>query len=205
MVLKEFLELCVPFQDWNNFPFQYLCIFLILFPVPPPLRLPLNFDPLPLCILDNTGDGTDYTDLQHTSIMIGAFVGAVCLLSICWLIAMARKRQSDVPSEGRLHRIISVHSPGKIEGLEGDRDGTMGGSRLRLVSTSIQQRLVLEFHEYCSCALVSNLPNNDSDWPVTLRRVSRLVVPRSVLSCVSPDTLKCSRVWFHVYYRAHHF
>ncbi|XP_072026004.1 uncharacterized protein [Amphiura filiformis] len=61
--------------------------------------------------MDNTG-GPDYTDLQHTSIMIGAFVGAVCLLSICWLIAMARKRQTDAGQpEGRLQRIISVHSP----------------------------------------------------------------------------------------------
>ena len=25
----------------------------------------------------------------------------------------------------------------------------------------------IQFHEYCSCALVSNLPNNDSDWPVS--------------------------------------
>ncbi|XP_033648099.1 uncharacterized protein LOC117307452 isoform X2 [Asterias rubens] len=58
---------------------------------------------------DNTTSNTDYTDLQHTSIMIGAFVGAVCLLSICWLIAMARKRQYDEPNP-RIQRIVSVHS-----------------------------------------------------------------------------------------------
>ncbi len=58
---------------------------------------------------DNTTSNTDYTDLQHTSIMIGAFVGAVCLLSICWLIAMARKRQYDEPTP-RIQRIVSVHS-----------------------------------------------------------------------------------------------
>ncbi|XP_033648102.1 neuropilin and tolloid-like protein 2 isoform X5 [Asterias rubens] len=62
-----------------------------------------------ICEFDNTTSNTDYTDLQHTSIMIGAFVGAVCLLSICWLIAMARKRQYDEPNP-RIQRIVSVHS-----------------------------------------------------------------------------------------------
>ncbi|XP_038054262.1 uncharacterized protein LOC119726596 isoform X2 [Patiria miniata] len=61
------------------------------------------------CEFVDNSTNTDYTDLQHTSIMIGAFVGAVCLLSICWLIAMARKRQSDEPV-GRVTRIVSVHS-----------------------------------------------------------------------------------------------
>ncbi|XP_071809840.1 uncharacterized protein [Asterias amurensis] len=61
------------------------------------------------CETYNTTSNTDYTDLQHTSIMIGAFVGAVCLLSICWLIAMARKRQYDEPNP-RIQRIVSVHS-----------------------------------------------------------------------------------------------
>ncbi|XP_022109806.1 uncharacterized protein LOC110989604 isoform X2 [Acanthaster planci] len=61
------------------------------------------------CEFIDNSTNTDYTDLQHTSIMIGAFVGAVCLLSVCWLIAMARKRQSDEPT-GRVQRIVSVHS-----------------------------------------------------------------------------------------------
>lgn len=57
-------------------------------------------------------------DLEHTSIMIGAFVGAVCLLSICWLVAMARKRYTDgdelqQPGGRPPQRMISVHTPGE--------------------------------------------------------------------------------------------
>ncbi|XP_063952571.1 uncharacterized protein LOC129257742 isoform X2 [Lytechinus pictus] len=64
-----------------------------------------------LCQFRN-GSNSDFTDLQHTSIMIGAFVGAVCLLSVCWLIAMARKRYQDepAPGTGRHQRIVSVHT-----------------------------------------------------------------------------------------------
>ncbi|XP_071817974.1 uncharacterized protein [Apostichopus japonicus] len=58
-------------------------------------------------------------DLEHTSIMIGAFVGAVCLLSICWLVAMARKRYTDgdelqQPGGRPPQRMISVHTPEEL-------------------------------------------------------------------------------------------
>lgn len=57
-------------------------------------------------------------DLEHTSIMIGAFVGAVCLLSICWLVAMARKRYTETEDQqqgGRPpQRMISIHSPEEL-------------------------------------------------------------------------------------------
>ncbi|XP_072179719.1 uncharacterized protein [Diadema setosum] len=66
-----------------------------------------------LCEFRNSS-GTDFTDLQHTSIMIGAFVGAVCLLSVCWLIAMARKRYQEEPPQGHLTRIVSIHTPEEV-------------------------------------------------------------------------------------------
>lgn len=67
-------------------------------------------------MLTGNGSSAEFTDLQHTSIMIGAFVGAVCLLSVCWLIAMARKRYQDepAPGTGHHHRIVSVHTLGKL-------------------------------------------------------------------------------------------
>ena len=79
--------------------------------------------------------------------------------------------------------------------------------RLRLLSPSIRQpslkmadqikwlkakhakkseRLFVEFHEYCSCALVSNLPNNDSDWPFSKYRAMHCTALRwSVVDCDS--------------------
>ena len=63
-------------------------------------------------------------------------------------------------------------------------------------------RLVVEFHEYCSCAFVSNLPNIDSDWPVTKYSVKH---GRHTVSCTAPHcATRCTalresrrtRAWF---------
>ena len=62
--------------------------------------------------------------------------------------------------------------------------------------------------QYCSCAFVSNLPNNDSDWSVSKysvkhdrHAVPRLTAPRTVPHCVNPDALE--RDSTHVYLCAH--
>lgn len=77
--------------------------------------------------------GNNNPDLEHTSIMIGAFVGAVCLLSICWLVAMARKRYTETEEQSSGNRppqrMISVHSPEEL-GLR--RSTTVGPGDLEI-------------------------------------------------------------------------
>ena len=45
------------------------------------------------------------------------------------------------------------------------------------------ERLFVEFHEYGSCAFVSNLPNNDSAWPVLKYSVKH---GRHAAQCIEP-------------------
>ena len=60
-------------------------------------------------------------------------------------------------------------------------------------------RLVVEFHEYGACVFVSNLPNIDSDWPVSKysvkhgRHTALCIEQRAVLRYVNPDALERSR------------
>ena len=53
------------------------------------------------------------------------------------------------------------------------------------------ERLFMEFHKYCSYALVSHLPNYDSDWPVSKysmkhgRHAAPCIAPGAVPRCVN--------------------
>ena len=61
---------------------------------------------------------------------------------------------------------------------------------LRTKHAKKSERLSVEFHEYCSCAFVSsNLPNNDSDWPVSKYNVK---LGRHAAPCIAPH---CATRW----------